>query len=121
MHTDINEYLSLIFLLICPSQHRSRTMVGTESSPEILLLIRGRAQACNAIAYNGFNFIRYQTTLHLSISGTFFTKFFIFCTPAENAFTALNYVVHVLRLFLMDIFMQNKSLYCCVKNKMQRK
>lgn len=82
MHSDINEYLSLIFLLICPSQHHSRAMVGTESSPEILLLIRGRAQAYNAIAYNGFNFIRYQTTLHLS--GTFFTKFFIFRTPAEN-------------------------------------
>lgn len=64
MHTDNNEYLSLIFLLICSSQHRSRAMVGTESSPEILLLIRGRAQACNAIACNGFNFIRYQTTLH---------------------------------------------------------
>lgn len=57
MHTDINEYLSLIFLLICPLQHRSHAMVETESSPEILLLIRGRAQACNAIACNGFNFI----------------------------------------------------------------
>jgi len=63
MHADINEYLSLIFLLISPFARD-----GTESSPEILLLIRSRAQACNAIACNGFNFIRYQTnppSLHL--------------------------------------------------------
>lgn len=97
---DINKYLSLIFLSIYPTQHRSRAMAKTESSPEILLLIRGRAQPCNAIVCNGFNFICYQTILHLFISGAFFIKFFILCAPTD-AFTALN---HVLQLFLTYIF-----------------
>lgn len=62
--------------------------MGTERV--VLLLIRGRAHACNA----GFNFIRYQTTLLSLLSfRAFFTKFSrsLFADRKRAYSTALNH------------------------------